>query len=332
MAKPVAAVDKSSDRYGYTSSEQLTRRTPVQKFLHNFKRNWQLHLMIALPLAYIIIFAYLPMYGIQIAFRDYNIKTGITGSPWVGLQHFFTFFSDRQWSRYVGNTLTISLYSLAAGFPIPIILALFLHVNEHPTLKKVTQNISYIPHFISVVILIGIMNTVLNPISGMPGAISRAFGWSYMDDIRGSEAAVRHLYVWSGVWQTMGWSSIIYVSALTAVPDDLHEAAKLDGASRLRRVWSVDLPTILPTIAIMLIMRFGSVMSVGYQKAWLMRNSGNLAVSEIISTYVYARGLGKMEYSYGSAVGLMNSVVNTTMTLVVNWITNRLTDNEMGLF
>ena len=308
------------------------QRTGFQKFWAQAKKNWQLHLMILAPILYMIVFHYAPMYGLQMAFRDFTPRAGVWNSEWVGLGQFLDFFEYYRWHNIITNTLILSLYTILVGFPIPILLALVIHVNTYKGLKKVAQNISYIPHFISVVILIGIMNTVLNPISGMPGAISRAFGWSYMDDIRGSEAAFRHLYVWSGVWQTMGWSSIIYVSALTAVPDDLHEAAKLDGASRLRRVWSVDLPTILPTIAIMLIMRFGSVMSVGYQKAWLMRNSGNLAVSEIISTYVYARGLGKMEYSYGSAVGLMNSVVNTTMTLVVNWITNRLTDNEMGLF
>lgn len=314
------------------AAPQSLKRTGFQNFLIHFKRNWQLHLMILAPLVYMIIFHYAPMYGLQMAFRDFTPRAGVWNSEWVGLGQFIDFFQYYRWHNIITNTLILSLYTILVGFPIPIILALVIHVNTNKGLKKVAQNISYIPHFISVVILIGILNTVLNPISGMPGAISRMFGWNYMDDIRGSEKAFRHLYVWSGVWQTMGWNSIIYVSALTSVPDDLHEAAKLDGASRLRRVWSVDLPTIMPTIAIMLIMRFGSVMSVGYQKAWLMRNTGNIEVSEIISTYVYARGLGKMEYSYGTAVGLMNSVVNTTMTIVVNWITNRLTDNEMGLF
>ena len=288
--------------------------------------------MLLLPVVYLILFHYAPMYGLQMAFRDFTPRAGVWNSEWVGLGQFLDFFEYYRWHNIITNTLILSLYTILVGFPIPILLALVIHVNTYKGLKKVAQNISYIPHFISVVILIGIMNTVLNPISGMPGAISRAFGWKYMDDIRGSEAAFRHLYVWSGVWQTMGWSSIIYVSALTAVPDDLHEAAKLDGASRLRRVWSVDLPTIMPTVAIMLIMRFGSVMSVGYQKAYLMQNSMNIAVSEIISTYVYKQGLGKNNMSYGSAVGLMNSVVNTAMVVVVNWITNRLTDNEMGLF
>ena len=298
-------------------------QTGFQKFCTVFVKNWQLHLMILLPFAYLLLFHYAPMYGLQIAFRHYSPKGGITNSDWVGFGQFADFFSYYLWGNLIWNTLALSLYQILAGFPIPVVLALVIHVNTYKGLKKVAQNVSYIPHFISVVIMVGILNTVLNPISGMLGAYSRLTGTDYMSDIRGSNTAFRHLYVWSGIWQTAGWSTIIYVSALSAVPDELHEAAKLDGASRLRRVWSVDLPTI---------MRFGSVMSVGYQKAYLMQNSANLQVSEIISTYVYKKGLAANNLSYGSAVGLMNSVVNTTMVVVVNWITNRLTDNEMGLF
>ena len=314
------------------AARKTVEQTGLQKFWMTFIKNWQLHLMILLPFAYLAIFHYGPMYGLQIGFRDYSARGGIWNSEWVGLGQFATFFRYYRWADIIWNTLAISLYQILAGFPIPIVLALVIHVNTYKGLKKVAQNISYIPHFISVVIMVGILNTVLNPISGMLGAITRMTGGNYMTDVRGSEDAFRHLYVWSGVWQSMGWSTIIYVSALSAVPDELHEAAKLDGASRLRRVWSVDLPTILPTIAIMLIMRFGSIMSVGYQKAYLMQNSMNIRVSEIISTYVYKKGLGQNNLSYGSAVGLMNSVVNTTMVVVVNWITNVLTDNEMGLF
>ena len=308
------------------------QRTGFQNFLVHFKKNWQLHLMILAPLVYMIIFHYAPMYGLQMAFREFTPRAGVVNSEWYGLGQFVKFFEYYRWHNLILNTLILSLYTILVGFPIPIILALVIHVNTYKGLKKVAQNISYIPHFISVVILIGILYTVMHPISGVPGVISRTFNLKYMNDLGANKLAFRHLYVWSGVWQTMGWSSIIYVSALTAVPDDLHEAAKLDGASRLRRVWSVDLPTILPTIAIMLIMRFGSVMSVGYQKAYLMQNDGNREYSEIISTYVYRQGIQGMKMGYSAAVGLMNSVVNTTMVIVVNWITNRLTDNEMGLF
>ena len=333
MAKSVARRTNDVRKYGYTSSDQLRRRTPFQKFLLTVRKNWQLHLMIALPVIYVFLFSYLPMYGIQIAFRQYSIKGGVTGSPWVGLQQFFKFFSDRKWSQYVGNTVTISLYSLAASFPIPIILALFLHVNEHPVLKKVTQNVSYVPHFISVVVLVGILNQILKPFNGLIASIMSMFGGSLNNDIRVNPDAFYHLYVWSGVWQGMGWSAIMYVAALAGVPMELHEAAKIDGASRWRRVLSVDLPAIMPTICILLILRFGSIMSVGHEKVFLMQYSNNMSKSQVISTYVYRVGLSKASnYSFGSAVGLMNSVINTSMVLLVNWITNKLSDGEAGLF
>ena len=309
-------------------------RTGLQKFLLDFSKNWQLHLMIFLPFIYMFIFHYMPMTGLQMGFRNFTPRSSVNNSEWVGIGNFIKFFTENYRAlELILNTLALSLYSIAASFPIPIILALIIHVNTIKPLKKITQNISYIPHFISVVILIGILRGVLDPYTGILGSISRNFDLEYFPDLWSDEKAFRHLYVWSGVWQGMGWSSIIYVSALAGVPDDLHEAAKLDGASRLRRVWSVDLPTILPTIAIMLIMRFGSIMSVGYQKAYLMQNNANARTSEIISTYVYKVGFKQgMAFGYSTAIGLMNSVVNTSMVVLVNWITNRLTDNEMGLF
>ncbi len=307
-------------------------RTPLQKFWVRFKKNWQLHLMVLLPLAYMILFHYVPMYGITIAFKEYSPRAGIWGSQWVGLKHYERFFGYYLWPQLVMNTLSLSLYSIFAGFPIPVILALVLHVHTGKVIKKIAQNISYVPHFISLVVMVGILQTVLDPVSGLIGYFNRLMGNTSYDDIRGSKEAFRHLYIWSGIWQTAGWSTIIYVSALSGVSEDLHEAAKIDGASRLRRVFSVDFPTILPTVALMLIMRFGSVMSVGYQKAYLMQNSSNIAVSELISTYVYKQGLRKGEMSFGTAVGLLNSVINVTLVFLVNWVTNILTDNEMGLF
>lgn len=333
MANMLAPGAKKPKQFGYSTSEELRRRTPFQKFLLNVKRNWQLHLMITLPVIYVFLFSYLPMYGLQIAFRQYSIKGGITTSPWVGLDQFFRFFSDRRWSQYVGNTLTISLYSLVAGFPIPIILALFLHVNEHNVLKKITQNVSYIPHFISVVVMVGILNQIVKPFNGLIASIMGAFGGALNNDIRINPEAFYHLYVWSGIWQAMGWGAIMYVAALAGVPMELHEAAKIDGASRWRRVLSVDLPSIMPTICILLILRFGSIMSVGHEKVFLMQYSNNMSRSQVISTYVYRVGLSKASnYSFGSAVGLMNSVINTSLVLLVNWITNKLSDGESGLF
>lgn len=318
---------------GYATSEELKRRTPLQKFATKFKRQWQLYLMVALPLLYVLIFSYGPMYGIQIAFRQYSIKGGITNSPWVGLAQFMRFFSDRRWTQYVANTVTISLYTIAASFPIPIILALFLHVNEHNVLKKITQNVSYIPHFISTVVMVGLLNQIVKPFNGMIASIMNLFGFSLTTDIRSNPDAFYHLYVWSGVWQGMGWSAIMYVAALAGVPMELHEAAKIDGASRWRRVLAVDLPAIMPTICILLILRLSHVMSVGYEKIFLMQNDTNMVKSQVISTYVYRVGLAQASnYSFGSAVNLMNAAINITLTMIVNWITNKMSDGDYGLF
>lgn len=311
--------------------EKSKKESGWQRFCINFKRNWQLHLMILLPLIYVILFEYWPMYGIQIAFRDFSPRGGITGSEWVGLYQFKRFFANFKWSQYVLNTLKIALYSIVVGFPIPIILALLLHVNEHPILKKFTQNLSYIPHFISTVVMIGILDQVLNPFGGLMGTICEVLGLPSID-VQAIPEAFIHLYVWSGVWQNMGWSTIVYLSALSSVSTELHEAAKLDGASRFQRVIHVDLPAIMPMISLMLILRFGSIMSVGHEKVYLMQNSLNLKYSEVISTYVYKYGIGGNDMSYGTAVGLMNSAVNTAMLLLVNWIADKLSDGEAGLF
>ena len=304
-----------------------------QQFLIRVRKNWPLHLLAFLPILYIIIFYYVPMYGLQIAFREFKPRAGIWGSEWVGLKHFITFFKAYNFTQIISNTLLISLYNIFVGFPIPIILALMLHVSERKILKKVTQNVSYMPHFISTVVLVGIINQILNPVCGVVGTFYHMFGGiGVAPDIRASAGAFRHLFVWSGVWQQMGWSTIIYVAALSGVSSELHEAAELDGASRWKRVLNVDLPAILPTVSIMLILRFGSVMSVGYEKVYLMQNDLNLSTSEVISTYVYKTGLGKMQMSYGTAIDLFNSIINTTMLLTVNTITRKLTSGEQGLF
>ena len=305
--------------------------TPAQKFWVRFKKNWQLHLMVLAPLLYLLLFSYGPLYGLQIAFKEYSPKAGIPDSPWVGLANLTKFFGYRKWPQLVWNTVALSLYHLAT-FPLPIVLALVIHINTHKGLAKIAQNISYIPHFISLVVMIGILFSVLNPVSGFLGYYYRVTGKTDYDDIRGSVDAFRHLYVWSGVWKGIGWSSIIYLSALSGVPEELHEAAKLDGASRLRRVSAIDIPTIMPTIVLLLIMEVGGIMSVGYQKAYLMQNSMNTETSEIISTYVYKKGIQQNNMSFGTAIGLLNSVINMVLVFTVNGITNWLSDNELGLF
>ena len=310
----------------------LRKKTPWQRFVVNFKGSWQLHLMLLLPLVYMIIFHYIPMFGLQIAFRDYRTRAGLAGSEWVGLYQFTKFFSNYKWSEYVLNTFYLSIYSIIAGFPMPIILALVINANNNKVLKKLTQNVSYVPHFISVVVMVGILNRVLDPFTGLWGTICKELGVIEVIDIRTNPETFRHLYVWSGVWQAMGWGAILYVSALSAVSPELHEAARIDGASRFRRMLTVDIPAILPTICIMLIMRMGSILSIGYEKVYLMQNSLNIVNSEVISTYVYKQGLANNNLSYGSAVGMMNSVIGTSMVILVNWITNKLSDGEAGLF
>lgn len=318
-----------------TAQKELAAQTPLRKqgFWLRVRKNWQLHMLMLLPVLYLILFYYTPMYGLQIAFKDFRTRAGIWGSEWVGFKHFIAFFKAYNFWELIRNTLFLSLYNIAANFPIPIVLALMLHVSERKVLKKLTQNVSYMPHFISTVVLVGIVNQVLSPI-GVATTVYNFFGGvGTCPDIRGSAAAFRHLYVWSGTWQQMGWSTIIYVAALAGVSHELHEAAELDGASRWKRVLNVDLPAILPTVCIMLILRFGSAMSVGYEKVYLMQNDLNLSTSEVISTYVYKVGFTKAnQQSFGTAVDLFNAVINTIMLVSVNAITNKLTNGEQGLF
>lgn len=314
------------------AGQTLIPRTGIRRCWLNFKRYWQLHLMMLVPFVYLLIFHYGPIYGLQIAFKDYSPRRGIIDSEWIGLANWKEFFGYYQWTNLVVNTLAISFYGIFVSFPVPIILALMLHVNTHKVLKKITQNVSYVPHFISLVVMIGILNTVLNPVTGFVGYFNRIFDNFAYEDIRASKTAFRPLFILSGLWQGAGWSTILYISALGAVSEELHEAAKLDGASRLRRVWSVDIPALMPIIAIQLIFQFGGLLSVGYEKAFLMQNSRNIDVSELISTYVYKQGIRIGRNSFGSAVGLLQNFINTILIVIVNWITNALTDNEMGLF
>lgn len=315
-----------------TANTVLVKRKPFQQFCINFAKNWQLHLLILIPVVYMLLVEYIPMYGLQMVFRDYKARAGLIGSEWVGMEQFFAFFENRNWPLYVWNTFRIASYSIIAGFPIPIILALILHVNENKVLKKVMQNVSYVPYFISVVVLVGIMNRVFDPYVGWMAKLAEVFDWSVVPNVMGDPEMFDHVYVWSGIWQSAGWGAIIYLSSLSSVSPELHEAARIDGASRLMRVIHVDIPAILPMICIQLIMRMGGILSVGYEKIYLMQNTLNLRKSEVISTYVYSQGLGKNNLSYGAAVGLMNGTIGTVMVVAVNWVTNKLSDGEAGLW
>ncbi|MCI9337197.1 MAG: sugar ABC transporter permease [Lachnospiraceae bacterium] len=294
------------------------------------RKNWSLYVMAAIPVAYLIIFKYLPMYGVQIAFRDYAPAKGITGSPWVGFKHFQKFISNYQFKQIVWNTIAISLYQLLT-FPLPIVLAIFLNYVKKERFKKAVQMVSYAPHFISTVVMVGIIIQFLDARSGVVNALITAVGGEAKNFMAYPEY-FRHIYVWTGVWQGIGYSSIIYIAALSGVSAELHEAAIIDGANIVKRIWHVDLPAIRPTIVIMLIMQCGSILSVGYEKIYLLQNSLNRNQSEIISTYVYKQGIAAAlpQYSYSTAIGLFVAIVNVILLILVNQITKKL--GETSLF
>lgn len=309
-------------------------QSKTKLFINHFLRDWQLHMLILLPVIYMLIFHYWPMYGVQIAFRDFKISDGITGSEFVGLKWFLKFFQNYNFKAIMENTVVLSLYDIAVSFPLPVIFALMINTLLSERFKKVTQYLAYMPHFISTVVIVAILSQVFSPINGIWGNLFRFFGGEgYPADLRGQADTFRHMYVWSGIWQSLGWNTIIYTAALAGVSPELHEAAQVDGASRFQRVLHVDLPSILPTVAIMLIMRFGSILSIGYEKVFLMQSDLNKTVSQVISTYVYEQGLVRANnFSYASAIGLFNSVINCGMLLLVNWITKKISNREVSLF
>lgn len=269
------------------------------------------------------------MYGVQIAFKDFIATKGIWGSPWVGFKHFERFFDSYFFWRLIGNTLGISLYELAVGFPIPILLALMINEVRLKGYRKFVQTVTYAPHFLSTVVIVGMLLMFLSPTSGLVNLAIQAFGGepiSFMTE----PGWFKTIYVFSGVWQQMGWSSIIYLAALAGIDPQLHEAAKVDGATRLQRIWHVNLPGIRPTIVILLILNFGSLMGVGFEKVFLMQNSLNMEGSDVISTYVYRSGILGAQYSFSAAVGLFNSVVNFILLITVNRIARKV--NQVSLW
>lgn len=305
----------------------------MQKSLHErMRERWQLYLLLLLPIAYIIVFAYGPMGGLVIAFKKYNFMLGIWKSPWVGLANFRKFFHSSKFIVILKNTLILAVYNLAVTFPIPILFALLLNVLPNKKYAKVIQFVTYVPHFISMVVMIGLLNQVLNCRNGLYGALFTLFSGKTAPDLFASAKNFKHLYVWSGVWQSTGYSAIIYIAALSGVDPALHEAATIDGASRWQRVIHIDLPCILPTISIMLILAVGKVMNIGFEKVLLMQNSLNISTSEIISTYVYKVGLasGTNDFSLSAAISMFNSVINFILLLSANKISKKLSGN--GIF
>ncbi|MCD7818182.1 MAG: ABC transporter permease subunit [Lachnospiraceae bacterium] len=292
---------------------------------------WQLYLLLILPVAYIIIFAYVPMSGLVLAFKKYNVGLGIWGSPWVGLDNFKKFFNSLKFSVVMKNTLTLSLYSLAT-FPIAIIFALFLNALPSAKYRKTIQTVTYIPHFISTVVMVGLIMQLLNNRTGLYGSLYTLITGGTAPNILSEGTLFKHIYVWSGVWQNCGYNSIIYIAALAGVDQSLHEAAEIDGASRLQRMRYIDLPSIMPTVSIMLILAVGNIMNVGYEKVLLMQNDLNLNYSEVISTYVYKVGLasGITDFSLATAIGLFNSVVNFILLIIANTTSKKVSGS--GIF
>ncbi|WP_455620325.1 ABC transporter permease [Eisenbergiella sp.] len=292
------------------------------------KRHWQLYVMLILPVTYLIIFAYLPMGGAVIAFKDYSIRGGIWGSDWVGLKHFKNFFTTPDFKILMRNTLALSLYSLIISFPMPILLALAINEMRGRHYKKVVQMVTYLPYFISTVVLVGIMQNIFSIRTGLVNNIITVLGGTAVD-FMGKPELFRSLYVWSGVWQGMGYSAVIYIAALASVDTSQVEAAIIDGAGRFARVWNVDLPAIMPTIVIQLILAVGSIMSLGFEKVYLMQNPVNMQFSEIISTFVYKRGLINFQYSYATAVGLFNSVCNLVLIVLANMFSKKVNETSL---
>lgn len=290
--------------------------------------HWQLYVLLLPAILFFFVFKYLPMYGVQIAFRDFMPTLGIWGSEWVGLEHFKRFFTGFNFITLLSNTLMLSLYQLAVSFPIPIILALSINYIHSARFKRATQLAVYAPYFISTVVLVGMLNIFFSLNDGLVNQVIQMLGGTPKLFL-GSESLFRHFYVWSNVWQTMGWNSIIYIAALSGVSPELHEAATIDGATKLQRVYHVDLPKIMPTIIIMLILNVGMIMSLGFEKAYLMQNDMILGTSEIISTYVYKVGLIDAQYSFSTAVDVFNSIVNMILLVTMNKISDKLSGSSL---
>lgn len=294
----------------------------------NFRKNWMLYVMILPVVIYYIIFAYTPMYGVLLAFKNYRIKEGILGSPWVGFSHFTRFFNSYNFVSLIKNTLGISVYSLLVGFPIPIIFALLLNYIKSRPLKKTVQMVSYAPYFISTVVICGMLTIFMNPDTGIFNTILNFFGFESVNFLAKPEW-FKSIYVWSGVWQGMGWSSIIYISALSGVDYEMHEAAIVDGATKVQRILHIDLPSIKPTVIMMLILQLGSLMGVGFEKVYLLQNTLNKSAASVISTYVYEVGLVNSDYGYSTAVGLFNAVINVILLVAANQICKKVADESL---
>ena len=297
------------------------------RWAKNFVEHWELYLIILIPLAFLIIFYYYPMYGAQIAFKNFRVRKGILGSEWVGFKHFLKFFSVYDFKRIITNTVVISVTSLLIGFPIPIILAISLNECRRPGMKKTVQMSTYAPYFISTVVLVSMMNIIL----ANDGMVNKALETIGLDKVNflGDAGIFKFVYAISGTWQGAGYGAIIYIAALSGVDPQLHEAAVIDGANKWKRIYHIDLPSILPTAVMLMIMNMGQIMNVGFEKTFLMQNPMNISQSDVISTYVYRIGLINSQPDYATAVGLFNSVVGLILTITANYSAKRVSGYSM---
>ncbi len=297
----------------------MSRKT----FWKNLRRDRQLVFMLIPVVIFFAVFSYYPLYGILIAFKDYSISKGILGSPWAGLRYFRQFFLSPYFGRLLRNTVLISVYSLLWGFPVPILFALLLNEFKDGKFKRLIQTVSYLPHFISLVVICGILIDIFSPQGGVVNALLYSLTGKRINFF-GEPEWFRAMYVGSGVWQEFGWNSIIYLAAITGINPDLYEAARIDGAGRLRQIWHVTLPGIKPTILTLLILNLGNIMSVGYEKIILLYSPTTYETADVISTYVYRTGLLSQQYSYAGAVGLFNSVINIAILVLCNFVGKKL--------
>ncbi len=299
------------------------RRNSGQRFTAHMRRYWQLWVMTLPAIAFIVVFSYVPMYGIQLAFREYDVTKGLSGGDWVGFKYFEQFFANPLFSQIMVNTVWISLWTLVMGFIAPLVLALLINQIASKRLKGLTQTITYMPHFISVVVMVSIIQIFLAPDSGVLG---RLLG---DNNLMGEPGAFVHVYWISEIWQHTGWNCIIYLAALSSIDLALYEAAKIDGAGRLQLIRHVDIPAILPTAGILLILNMGSVLGVGFEKVFLMQNTLNITAAEVISTYTYRVGILGSQFSYSTAIGLFNALVNFTFLILANHIAKRASNTSI---
>ena len=300
----------------------------AQSLVRSIRRNWSLYLLITPVLIYFAVFIFWPMYGVIIAFKDFRPNLGIMGSEWVGLKHFEEFFTSLHFGRTLRNTLTLSIYSLAVNFPLPIALAIMMNDLRSRRFKKAVQTITYLPHFISMVVLCGMITLFFRNDAGLINILIQHMGGESVNFLNTPEY-FKHVYVWTGVWQNLGWNTIIYMAALSGMDIQLLEAASIDGASKFQKIRHIILPYLMPTAILLLILESGYVMNVGFEKVFLLQNNLNMEMSDVISTLVYRKGITEYQFSFSAAVGLFNSAINCVILLMVNAISKRLGETSL---